>query len=174
MIPNRNCNRVDCFRSSLIVAVVMEVISVSSHVDVRLVLTVEMRPVIRVPVWCEVATGGLKFTLPAWSWACSCNGAACCGGVAFCNRAAWCCGAAWGCWTARGYGVKLSLDILFIVIRLLSLSPAPTWPACLFWGNPGKSQAAALLVTSLALALTLFTLWCFNISAKIITWWICK
>lgn len=66
-------------------------------------------------------------------------------------------------------GCQLSLDILFIVIRLLSLSPAPTWPACLSWVNPGKSQAAARLVTSLALALALLTLWCFNISAKIIT-----
>lgn len=47
------------------VEVIMEVIPVSVHVEVRLELTGEMRPGIRVVVSCNVATGGLKITLPA-------------------------------------------------------------------------------------------------------------
>lgn len=42
----------------------MEAMSLSTLVDVRPVSTVEIRPGIRVAVCCDVATGGIKITLP--------------------------------------------------------------------------------------------------------------
>lgn len=42
----------------------MEVMSLSKLVDVRPVSTVEIRPGFRVAVCCDVATGGIKITLP--------------------------------------------------------------------------------------------------------------
>lgn len=44
--------------------VIVEVMTVSTLRDMRPVSTVEIRPGIRVAVCCDVATGGIKITLP--------------------------------------------------------------------------------------------------------------
>lgn len=43
----------------------MEVMHVSTHVDVSPVSTVEITPGNIVAVCCDIATGGIKITLPA-------------------------------------------------------------------------------------------------------------
>lgn len=43
---------------------IVAVTPASTHVDVRHVRTVKMKPGIRVPVCCDVVTGGLKITYP--------------------------------------------------------------------------------------------------------------